>query len=83
MIQQLKDYILKAEGNESLFFEEERLGHLTQASRKSVFSHITNYIVLNYTLAVKPIDIETICLASVEIFPSLKSTGADSNGIVS
>lgn len=66
-----------------MFLEEQELGALTSRSRNAVYKYVFEYIKLHYGVNAKTDIIVKVCLAAVNVFPTLKTENTESGGIVS
>lgn len=80
--QQLRKFIIDAEGDDEILEEEYECG-LTPTTQTKVFKYVFDYIKTTHTVAAKKRDVELICTAVIELFPSLKIEKSSIGGIVS
>lgn len=80
--QKFRKYIEDVEGCDDLFIEEQETG-LAPSSQQIVYKLIFEFIKDQYSLFAKPTEIENVCMAAIELFPSIKANGSEIGGIVS
>lgn len=74
---------LKEKGCDYLFTQESSRRFLSPGCKKELFKQLTDYIESTYTLEAKEDEIIAVCLATICLFPSLKTEPSKIGGIVS
>lgn len=80
--QRLKEYIVRHEGDDELFVEENE-DKLSPRSQDTVLKYVLEFIKNQYTLSIRPDDMIQVCKAVIALFPSLKVEDSEIGGIVS
>lgn len=66
-----------------IFKEEQRSKQLVKQTRIKLINHIKDFIMDKISKNPTKEEIKTVCLATIELFPSLKAANSEIDGIVS
>lgn len=82
VFQELKTY-LNERNSDFIFKEEQRNKQLIKKTRIKLINHVKDFIMDKISKNPTKDEIKTVCLATIELFPSLRARNSEIDGIVS